>query len=448
MFVQVKLTIIQGSLSGKEFIFEERSICIIGRHHNCHIRLPNNEEHRTISRYHCILDINYPYVQIYDFGSKNGTYINGKKIGKLQAKYKSEATAKMQFPEYDLKSGDKIQLGTTIFQLSIETQIEIPPETISIPKITQTETIELSAKSTKSGNNNIIITIPKGYRFIKLLDKGRLGEVYLVRNTSTQKLMVFKTILPEVAIHSQAINRFLVEIENIKALNHRNVVKLKDYSYSEQRFFLTLEYCNGDSIEDLLDRCGDRLSISMSVAIIIQALDGLEYAHNAEIPYIQKADGSFGTGKGLVHGRIKPANIFISNINSSTVVKIANYGIAKAFNLAGFSRQIITRNKGETFRFMPRQQIINFKHIKPEVDVWAMAATLYNMLTGEYPRDFVGKDPILTILQTKPVPIRQRNIYIPQLLAEVIDLALIDEPEIFFKTAKEFRQALLTSDFS
>ncbi|MDT9338650.1 serine/threonine-protein kinase [Trichodesmium erythraeum 21-75] len=438
MFVQVKLTIIQGSLSGKEFIFEERTICIIGRHHNCHIRLPNDEEHRTISRYHCILDINYPYLKIHDFGSTNGTYLNGKKIGKIQPKHNYEATAKMQFPEYHLKSGDKIQLGKTIFQLSIETQIEIPPETISIPKIPQTETIELSAKST-----------PKGYRFIKsLVDQGRLGEVSLVRNTSTQKLIVFKTILPEVAIHSQAINRFLVEIENIKALNHRNVVKLKDYSYSEQRFFLTLEYCHGDSIEDLLDRYGDRLSISMSVKIIIQALDGLEYAHNAEIPYIKKADGSFGKGKGLVHGRIKPANIFISNINSSTVVKIANYGIAKAFNLAGFSRQIITRNKGETFRFMPRQQIINFKHIKPEVDVWAMAATLYNMLTGEYPRDFVGKDPILTILQTKPVPIRQRNIYIPQLLAEVIDLALIDEPEIYFKTAEEFRQALLTSDFS
>lgn len=438
MFVQVKLTIIQGSLSGKEFIFEERTICIIGRHHNCHIRLPNDEEHRTISRYHCILDINYPYLQIHDFGSTNGTYLNGKKIGKIQPKHNYEATAKMQFPEYHLKSGDKIQLGKTIFQLSIETQIEIPPETISIPKIPQTETIELSAKST-----------PKGYRFIKsLVDQGRLGEVSLVRNTSTQKLIVFKTILPEVAIHSQAINRFLVEIENIKALNHRNVVKLKDYSYSEQRFFLTLEYCNGDSIEGLLGRYGDRLSISMSVKIIIQALDGLEYAHNAEIPYIKKADGSFGKGKGLVHGRIKPANIFISNINSSTVVKIANYGIAKAFNLAGFSRQIITRNKGETFRFMPRQQIINFKHIKPEVDVWAMAATLYNMLTGEYPRDFVGKDPILTILQTKPVPIRQRNIYIPQLLAEVIDLALIDEPEIYFKTAEEFRQALLTSDFS
>ena len=129
------------------------------------------------------------------------------------------------------------------------------------------------------------------------------------------------------------------------------------------------------------------------------------------------------------------------------MVKIADYGIAKAFDLVGLSRQIIMENKGITFPFIPRQQMIDFKYVKPEVDVWAMAATLYNMLTGVYPRDFVGKDPILTVLQTKPIPIRQRNIYIPRSLAEVIDLALIDEPEIYFKTAKEFKQALLASDF-
>lgn len=445
MSVQVKLTIIQGSMIGKEFIFKERTICIIGRHQNCNLRLPTDEQHRTISRYHCILSINPPYVRIRDFGSTNGTYINGKQIGKSQPNHISEGTTKMQFPEYDLKSGDKIQLGAIIFQLSIEDQTEMPLDIVSIPKKSQTETIELSVKSAKLGSNNII-ELP-GYRIIKLLGRGSFGEVYLVRNNSTQELIALKRILPEVVTHPQAINLFLKAIENTQALNHKNVVKLKDYSYSDRQFFFTLEYCNGDSILNLLERCGYRLSITMAVTIIIQALDGLEYAHNAEIPYVKKADGSFGTGKGLVHCHIKPANIFLNNINSSTVVKIADYGIAKAFDLVGLSRPIITENKGITFPFIPRQQMIDFKYVKPEVDVWAMAATLYNMLTGVYPRDFVGKDPILTVLQTKPIPIRQRNICIPPSLAEVIDLALIDEPEIYFKTAKEFKQALLASDF-
>ncbi|MEM1168738.1 MAG: protein kinase [Cyanobacteria bacterium P01_H01_bin.35] len=445
MSAQVKLTIIQGSLIGKEFIFQERTICIIGRHKDCNPRLPNDKKHRTISRYHCILDINPPDVRVRDFGSRNGTYINGKKIGQRQSHHTPEAGAKIQFPEYDLKSGDKIKLGQTIFQVSIEAETEMPPEMVSIPKKTSAETVESSVYPPRLGNNNLI-TIP-GYRTIKLLGKGGCGEVYLARNNSTQKLIALKTMLPEVATHPQAINRFVREIENTKVLNHKNVVKLKDYSYSDRQFFFTLEYCNGGSIWSLLERCGYQLSINMAVPIIIQALDGLDYAHNAEIPYVKKADGSFGKGKGLVHRDIKPANIFLSNINSSTVVKIADYGLAKAFDLAGLSGQTITGNKGGTFPFMPRQQIIDFKYVKPEVDVWAMAATLYNMLTGAYPRDFVGKDPILTVLKTQPVPIRKRNIAIPQSLAEVIDLALIDDSEIYFKTAKEFKQALLSSLF-
>jgi hypothetical protein len=64
------------------------------------------------------------------------------------------------------------------------------------------------------------------------------------------------------------------------------------------------------------------------------------------------------------------------------------------------------------------------------------------MLTGTYPRDFSGKDPFVTVLQTDPVPIRQRDSSIPKLLAELIDLALVDKPEIHFKTAAEFKRAL------
>ena len=80
---------------------------------------------------------------------------------------------------------------------------------------------------------------------------------------------------------------------------------------------------------------------------------------------------------------------------------------------------------------MPRQQVINFKYAKPEVDVWAAAASFYNMLTGTYPRNFFGADPLVAVLQTSAIPIRQREASIPKPLAEVIDLALVDNPEIY-----------------
>jgi hypothetical protein len=64
--------------------------------------------------------------------------------------------------------------------------------------------------------------------------------------------------------------------------------------------------------------------------------------------------------------------------------------------------------------------------------------------SGYFTRDFTGKDIFLEVLRNKSVPIRDRNTNIPHKLAKVIDLSLIEEPEIHFKTAKAFKQALLS----
>ncbi len=65
-------------------------------------------------------------------------------------------------------------------------------------------------------------------------------------------------------------------------------------------------------------------------------------------------------------------------------------------------------------------------------------------MSRNFPRDFTGKDIFLEVLRNKPIPISDRNTNIPHKIAEVIDLALIEEPEIYFKSAKAFKQALLS----
>ena len=67
------------------------------------------------------------------------------------------------------------------------------------------------------------------------------------------------------------------------------------------------------------------------------------------------------------------------------------------------------------------------------------------MITGEFPRNFVGIDPFRAVLDTAAVPVRDRASAIPQPLATVIDRALIDNPEIYYKSAAEFKQALFNS---
>ena len=67
------------------------------------------------------------------------------------------------------------------------------------------------------------------------------------------------------------------------------------------------------------------------------------------------------------------------------------------------------------------------------------------MITGYSPRNLQGQDQFLAVLQNDAVPVNDRTPAIPKHLATVIDRALIDNPEIYYKSAAEFKQALLNS---
>ncbi|MEI2581461.1 protein kinase domain-containing protein [Scytonema sp. PRP1] len=455
MPAKVTLTITEGKSPGRQYTFDSRTTCIIGRAKDCNPQLPHDDDHLTISRYHCLLDINPPNIRVRDFGSRNGTYVNGKKIGQRPSKQTPEEAAKLELTEYDLQDGDEIKLGNTVFVVGIEVELEslnIPafvPGTANIHNVNQRPThspnfLELIKRLlglAEKGDENLIAI--RGYSIIKLLGKGGFGEVYLAQHNQTNNFVALKVMLPAVAANDRAIQMFLRETENTKALRHPHVVKLLDYGYSNSIFFFTMEYCEGGTVADLMQRQGGKLSIDIAVPIILQVLDGLEYTHNAEIPNVKLGNGGFGKGRGLVHRDLKPSNIFLGNVNGRLTVKIGDYGLAKAFDLAGLSGQTLTGSKAGTPVFMCRQQLLHFKHVQPEVDVWAAAACLYYMLTGTLPRNFTGKDLFIAVLENDPVPIRQRDASIPQKLAEVIDLALVEKPELYFKSATKFKQALL-----
>lgn len=443
---KVTLTITEGTLKGQEFIFDSRTTCIIGRSPDCNPKLPDDETHRTISRYHCLLDINPPDIRVRDFGSKNGTFVNGTKIGQRQPEQTPEEGAKLIFPEYDLKTNDEIQLGNTVLQVNIEANKEVETSRTSQPELNinsketgSDEKVRQLLQQANSGNSDLLSI--QGYTILKGLGKGRFSAVYLARHQETGQEVALKVMLPAVATNPNVIIFFLQEINNTQLLNHPNIIKVLNSGYYDGIFFFTLEYCNGDNLFNLMRQKGGRLSIDEAIPIIMQVLNGLEYAHQTDIPYVKLANGSFARGRGLVHRDLKPSNIFIKNTNSDRIIKIGDYALSKTFDQAGLSGQSMSGTKAETPAFMPRQQMINFKYIKPEIDIWAAAACLYFILTGAFPRDFVG-DPFLAVLQTNAVPIRKRDNSIPKYLAELIDLALVDKPEIHFKDAISFKQAL------
>jgi hypothetical protein len=501
MAVQVILQVIQGKLEGKTYRFPKRTVCLVGRAEDCRIRLPSDADHRTVSRHHCLLDIDPPRVRVQDFGSRNGTYLNGCKIGQRPPDSSADDPGLERFPECALSDGDELRVGQTVFRVRVVHPPacslcgdDLPPEaaesvqvpggrvcaacrqaiaastapptptcsrcgrTMSVPpgparkeyliclacRQDPRRLVEDLLEQANAGRRDLVAI--QHYALLEELGRRDEGAVYLARHTQTGERVALKVMFPKGANDGRTRLRFLREAQNTMALKHANVVELRDAGWSNGLFFFTLEYCERGTVSRLLRQRGGKLPLDEAAPLVLQVLDGLEYAHNAEVPFVPHAEGDWSPGRGLVHRDVKPANIFLSGSGSSPVAKIGDFGLAKAFDKAGLSGHTWSGLLSGTPFFMPRQQVLSYKYARPEVDVWALVATFYYVLTGVPARDFSrGNGWMEVILESPAMPIRCRLPSLPGRLAELLDAALVDRPEIPFKTAADFKRALLAA---
>jgi serine/threonine-protein kinase len=281
-----------------------------------------------------------------------------------------------------------------------------------------------------------------GYKNIKMLGQGGMGQVWLVEEEATGKRMALKLMLPKAAANPQSRDMFLREAHLGGQLNHKNVVRQYKCGQSGDTYFILMEFCEGGSVDDLLAKSGGRLKVDAATDIIMQVLDGLIYAHNVDIS-VKLKNGKTVDAKGIVHRDFKPGNIFLTGSAGNYTAKVADFGLAKAFETSGLSGHTRTGQAAGTPVFMPRQQILNFKYAKPAVDVWAAAATYYCLLTGQVPKNLPGRQDVFTeALNNTAVPILKINPSIPKKLAEVIDRALLEKPDIGVQSAAEFKKMI------
>ena len=81
------------------YVIDQRTTRILGRSTDCDPRLPDDDRHRMVSRHHCMLDVNPPQVRVRDFGSLNGTFVNGTMIGRRRPDQSPREAAGHACPE-------------------------------------------------------------------------------------------------------------------------------------------------------------------------------------------------------------------------------------------------------------------------------------------------------------------------------------------------------------
>ena len=239
--------------------------------------------------------------------------------------------------------------------------------------------------------------------------------------------MALKVITPAMAGTRAQLERFLREVSILHGLDHPNVVAFRDVGAAAGRLYFAMEYVSGRDAERLLKEDGP-LPVPRAVALVCQVLAGLAYAH----------------ARGFVHRDVKPSNVLVAEANGVEAVKLADFGLARVYQASQLSGLTLTGDVGGTPAFMPPEQITAYREAKPPADQYAAAATLYNLLTGEYVYDLPARGPLryAKILNKPPVPILSRRPDLPPALAAVIHRGLARDPARRFPGVAEFRKAL------
>ena len=504
MPARVDLVVSEGKYQGQVFSFEEHDTFLLGRMPDCTIKLP---EDTLVSRHHFILEVNPPDARVRDLGSLNGTWVNGTKYGGRAKGETPEQGALHEYPQVDLKDGDKIEVGDTVMHVKVTIPImciscgeDIPSAQVSKSKqangsyICQKcqaenaarEKARLEAEKKKPADpaqkptpkpappkpptcqqcgKDVSKEIPAGhqgayicqecqgseqqdplallmallggaeqpppnipdYQVEKKLGEGGMGAVYLASHKRTGRKVALKVMLSRVAVNAKAREQFMREMDVIRTLKHRNIVEFIDHGSAGGVFYFLMEFCEGGSVDKLMERRGGVLKLNEAGPLMLQALEGLAFAHAHH----------------FIHRDLKPQNIMLTGSEGAWNAEVGDLGMAKNFDKAGFSGMTVSGSYAGTYPFMPREQVTNFKYVKPATDVWAMGATFYNMLTRSYPRDFVrGRDPVEIILHSEIIGIRKRLPSFPRSVAEVIDRSLENKAADRYQDAGEMLEAL------
>jgi uncharacterized RDD family membrane protein YckC len=260
-----------------------------------------------------------------------------------------------------------------------------------------------------------------GYRLLRLLGSGGMGEVYEAQDSASGRRVALKLVSAEYAASADTVQRFRQEGRLASAIAHPRCVFVLAADEDAGRPYIVMELMPGATLDDLIQRQGP-LSPEQAVAKILDVIEGLQEAHRL----------------GVIHRDVKPSNCFLEPDGR---VKVGDFGLAKS--LVEDVRLTRTGAFLGTPLFASPEQIRR-EPLDAQTDVYSVSATLYFLLTGRAP--FQGGDAascIARIVSDEPPPMRSLRPEIPAALDRAVLHGLERNRKQRWQDLEELRTALL-----
>ena len=237
------------------------------------------------------------------------------------------------------------------------------PSSASSPRFNEPEALSFDRQTLQVGR----------YRILAELGRGGMSNVFLAVASGpggVNKLVVLKALLPDLASEGYALSMFMDEARLAAQLNHPNVVQTYEVGTEGDRHVIVMEYLEGQSLSACIRRAateGNPISLALHLRIIINALDGLHYAH--------ELSGYEGASLQLVHRDISPQNVFVTYDGQ---VKVLDFGIAKATSASTHTAAGVMKGK---IAYMAPEQIVGGT-VDRRADLFSVGCMLWAAATG------------------------------------------------------------------
>lgn len=257
------------------------------------------------------------------------------------------------------------------------------------------------------------------YEILELVGRGGMAYVYKARDIKLNRFVAVKVLREEYTENEQFIKKFDRESQAAAGLSHPNIVSVYDVGVDGDVYFIVMEYVDGITLKQYLDRKG-HLDYQEATSFMIDVAEALQCAHDHQI----------------IHRDIKPQNIMLT---SDLVPKVTDFGIARAINSSTIT--MTNQTMGSVHYISPEQARGGF--VDERSDLYSLGIMYFELLTGQLPFDEESSVTIaIKHIQEDITPPKEINPEIPQSVNDVVVKLCQKKPEDRYQSCNELIEDL------